>query len=90
MANVTTKACVLVLFLVMIMVSPFATVTEGRLLQDWDPAAAVHKFNAGEHKSQRLLRELGFDHSKLEQYRKLSAIVVPDRRSPGGPDSQHH
>lgn len=90
MANVTNKACILVLFLVMMIVSPFAMVTEGRLLQDWDPAAAVHKFNAGDHNSQRLLRELGFDHSRLEQYRKLSANLVPDRRSPGGPDPEHH
>ncbi|KAM6548816.1 hypothetical protein CsatB_020492 [Cannabis sativa] len=39
--------------------------------------------------SQHLLHELGFDHTKLEHYRK-SAILVPDRRSPGGPDPQHH
>lgn len=41
-----------------------------------------HRFS----KSDKLLQELGFDEAKLKHYRRDG----PDRRSPGGPDSQHH
>ncbi|PON81610.1 CLAVATA3/ESR (CLE)-related protein [Trema orientale] len=61
-------------------------VSEARLLQVRSPAVPMHIKNID---SQRLLNELGFDHIKLEHYRR-SAILVPDRRSPGGPDPQHH
>jgi hypothetical protein len=36
-------------------------------------------------------RQLGFDLSKLEHYRRLSTLsVASDRLSPGGPDPHHH
>ena len=81
MANTTLFVLFLVIFVPLAMVT-----TEARLLQGQSPAAPMQIKNID---SQRLLNELGFDHTKLEHYRK-SAILVPDRRPPGGPDPQHH
>ncbi|KAM7503357.1 hypothetical protein LguiB_002261 [Lonicera macranthoides] len=40
--------------------------------------------------SKLLLHELGFDESKLEEYRRRFLNVGSDRVVPGGPDSHHH
>lgn len=78
MANLT-KACIFFLLLVVIS-SPFFMVSESRILKE-NPS--VHKYA----KSAKLLQKLGFDVSKLKKYETVSMV---DRRSPGGPDSQHH
>ncbi|EXB52820.1 hypothetical protein L484_002305 [Morus notabilis] len=70
-------------------ISALSMVTEARLLQGRDSEAAMQTFDTTDH-SQRLLHKLGFDDSKLEHYRRLSAPFVIDRRPPGGPDPQHH
>ncbi|CAN1123356.1 CLAVATA3/ESR (CLE)-related protein 6 [Linum perenne] len=43
-------------------------------------------------RSRSLLRELGFDDSKLMHYKRLSVAqkIASDRIAPGGPDPHHH
>lgn len=40
--------------------------------------------------SKRILRELGFDLSKMKHYNRRAMDVDKDRVAPGGPDRQHH
>ena len=40
--------------------------------------------------SRRLLRELGFDLSKMKHYNRRAMDVDKDRVAPGGPDRQHN
>ncbi|XP_059669614.1 CLAVATA3/ESR (CLE)-related protein 5-like [Cornus florida] len=72
--------------LVMMMVILFAVFidSEARIL--WEVSAMQKNDNGS---SQLLLRKLGYDPSKLENYRR-SLDAKNDRVAPGGPDGQHH
>lgn len=78
------SSVILILFLVIS--SPFSMVSEARMLHR---APAMQVNTDGQHLLQKLV---GFDLSKLKHYQRLGTIDVSgtDRKSPGGPDPQHH
>lgn len=80
MANATTARVSVLSFLIIF--SLLYMGTQARSLNDHCHRGAPRKID-----SKRLLHELGFDLSKLEN---SATRLLTDRVTPGGPDSQHH
>ncbi|KAF9661681.1 hypothetical protein SADUNF_Sadunf19G0093900 [Salix dunnii] len=73
------------ILLLMVLFSAICLTSEARILK------GGQTMQGNVNNSHHILVELGFDLSKLEHYRKLSALgVASDRVSPGGPDPHHH
>lgn len=87
MANSTSnKIILLLIFILFLFFFTFFITCEAR---DLHGNESMQKNKKATH-SKLLLHELGFDESKLEEYRRRFLNVGSDRVVPGGPDSHHH
>ncbi|CAL1378940.1 unnamed protein product [Linum trigynum] len=88
MAASIPKGTMILLFVVFFV---FCTFSQARVLREQQQDETAGAVAVGS-RSRNLLRELGFDDSKLEHYKKLSyhLEISSDRISPGGPDPHHH
>lgn len=86
MANSTSNKIILLLIFILFFFFTFFIACEAR---DLHGNESMQK-NKKVIQSKLLLHELGFDESKLEEYRRRFLHVGSDRVAPGGPDSHHH